>query len=131
MAQAEEASALVWRFEALEDGQASAYGAQCRARATAADGRSFVVRVSFPEGVEPPRYGDAFEARSRLSRPEGTTASYCWQPVSYTHLGLHGQSTGLSGACGTRLVEGAPRRPLATSVRMAVNLGGLEMKRCV
>ncbi len=79
MAQAEEASALVWRFEALEDGQASAYGAQCRARATAADGRSFVVRVSFPEGVEPPRYGDAFEARSRLSRPEGTTASYCWQ----------------------------------------------------
>ena len=78
-AQAEEASALVWRFEALEDGQAGAYGAQCRARATAADGRSFVVRVSFPEGVEPPRYGDAFEARSRLSRPEGTTASYCWQ----------------------------------------------------
>ena len=52
-------------------------------------------------------------------------------PVAQTVLGLHGQSTGLSGTCGTRLVEGSPRQPLPTKVGMTVNLGGLEMKNPV
>ncbi len=68
--------------------------------------------------------------RFDAEQPVGAGGAGC-PPVAQTVLGLHGQSTGLSGACGTRLVEGTPRRPLATSVRMAVNLGGLEMKNPV
>ncbi len=80
-------------------------------------------RVRRPEG-------GVVMTRFDAEQPVGAGGAGC-PPVAQTVLGLHGQSTGLSGACGTRLVEGTPRRPLATSVRMAVNLGGLEMKNPV
>ena len=79
MERAEGGASALWRFEVLEDGTAGAFGPQCYARATAADGRSAVVRVALPEDAEAPLYGDVFAAHARLERPSGSTASHCWQ----------------------------------------------------
>ncbi len=67
------------RFEALEDGDASLYGAQCAARVRLASGRAVDVRLRFPEGAPAPRYGDVFEAEASLSAPGEREADWCWQ----------------------------------------------------
>lgn len=67
------------RFEALEDGDAGLYGAQCVARVRLASGRAVDVRLRFPEGAPVPRYGDVFEAEASLSAPGEREADRCWQ----------------------------------------------------
>lgn len=52
-------------------------------------------------------------------------------PFAQTVLGSHGSATGASGSCGTREAGAMPRRPEASAVSLAVNLGGLAMKNPV
>ena len=67
-----------------------AFGPQCYARATAADGPLQWCASPCPKMPKPPLYGDVFAAHARLERPSGSTASHCWQ----------------HGASATALVEG-------------------------